>query len=262
MSTHDLVEQPRYQVANKISLNEAERVAGHFVKSGFFKDANSVSKCVVKIMAGAEYGLGAFAACHGLHVIQGGIHPSANLLACMLKRSNVYDFRVPKGEHTEKSCRIVFYRKKSDGSLGEELGDSVFTVDDAKKAGTQNMQKYPKNMLFARCLVNGVRWHTPDVFGGGITPYIVEEMSTDFTIKYDGTLIVNDEDKTVVMNAEIVPPQGEEQKLLKEECEKRGLTLKDFSSILEIDEDSLLSATQEEARDYLKLLKNRKVTNV
>ena len=29
-----------------------------------------------------------------------------------------------------------------------------------------NWRKYPKNMLFARAISNGVKWHCPDVMNG------------------------------------------------------------------------------------------------
>jgi hypothetical protein len=49
-------------------------------------------------------------------------------------------------------------------------------MEDAKKAGTKNLDKFPKNMLFARAISNGVKWYTPDVFSGPV--YVPEEMQT------------------------------------------------------------------------------------
>jgi hypothetical protein len=50
-------------------------------------------------------------------------------------------------------------------------------LEDAKKAGTKNLDKYPKNMLFARAISNGVKWYTPDVFAGPV--YVPEEMGAE-----------------------------------------------------------------------------------
>ncbi|RDT44717.1 hypothetical protein DXF87_27490, partial [Enterobacter roggenkampii] len=36
------------------------------------------------------------------------------------------------------------------------------------------MDKFPKNMLFARAMSNGVKWFTPDVFSGPV--YTPEEL--------------------------------------------------------------------------------------
>jgi hypothetical protein len=56
----------------------------------------------------------------------------------------------------------------------ESLGISTFSIDDAKKAGTKNIDRFPKNMLFARALSNGVKFYTPDVFSQSV--YVPEEM--------------------------------------------------------------------------------------
>jgi len=85
---------------------------------------------------------------------------SANLLAAQVKRHPIYDYRIIT--HTETSCEIVFYQD------GKESGSSTFTMADAKAAGLGgvNWQKYPRNMLFARAISNGVKWHCPDVMSG------------------------------------------------------------------------------------------------
>ena len=59
----------------------------------------------------------------------------------------------------------------------ESLGVSTFTAADARKAQTQNMGKFPRNMLHARALTNGCRWYCPDVFGGPI--YTPDELGAE-----------------------------------------------------------------------------------
>jgi len=66
------------------------------------------------------------------------------------------------------ACTIEFYED------GRAIGRSRFTIEDAKRAGTKNMDKYPRNMLFARAMSNGVRWFCPDVFGQAV--YTPEEL--------------------------------------------------------------------------------------
>ena len=87
-------------------------------------------------------------------------------MAANVKGSGKYDYRVI--ESTDKICSIDFYQGK------EKIGNSTFTEADAKKAGTKNQDKFPKNMLFARAISNGVKWFTPDVFSGPV--YVPEEM--------------------------------------------------------------------------------------
>jgi hypothetical protein len=62
----------------------------------------------------------------------------------------------------------------------ESIGVSKFTIEDAKKAGTKNLDKYPANMLFARAMSNGVKWYTPDVFNGPV--YTPDEIQVEETI--------------------------------------------------------------------------------
>ena len=88
------------------------------------------------------------------------------LIASTVKRSGIYDYKVV--ELTEKNCILDFFQGK------EFIGRSAFSIEDAKKALTQNLDKFPKNMLFARAMSNGAKWFCPDVFAGPI--YTPEEM--------------------------------------------------------------------------------------
>jgi hypothetical protein len=139
-------------------FREVMNIAKVFVESGFFKDAPSIAQAAVKIMAGRELGFGPFASMSGIHVIKGKAEPGANLLANMVKRSGRYDYRVKRIDAT--ACEIEFYEQ------GRCVGLSTFTIEDARKAETQNIGKFPRNMLFARALSNGVKWYCPDVANG------------------------------------------------------------------------------------------------
>jgi hypothetical protein len=66
------------------------------------------------------------------------------------------------------------------------LGVSVFDLDDARKAGTKNLDKFPRNMLFARAMSNGAKWFTPDVCGG-LTVYVPEELGAE--VDEDGHVV-------------------------------------------------------------------------
>lgn len=150
----------------KSSLTEIMSIGKAFAESGMFPDIKTAAQAVVKIQAGAEMGIPPFAAMSGIHIIQGKPTVGAGLMAANVKGSGKYDYRVT--ESTEKICSIDFYQGK------EKIGNSTFTIEDAKKAGTKNLDKYPKNMLFARAISNGVKWFTPDVFAGPV--YVPEEM--------------------------------------------------------------------------------------
>ena len=153
---------------------EMQDVAKTLVQSGFFQETKSISQAVVKILAGREIGIGAFASMRGVNIIKGNPSYNANIMAAMVKGSGRYNYRVVTLDDTK--CELLF-REKVDGHW-ENVGSSIFTVADAKKAGTQNIDKFPRNMLFARAMSNGVKWFCPDVMNGQ-TAYVPEEMGVE-----------------------------------------------------------------------------------
>ncbi len=160
-----------------------------FAESGMFTDIKTAAQAIVKIQAGQEIGLPPFASMTGIHIIQGKPTIGAGLIASTIKGSGKYDYRVI--EQSEKICTIDFFQSK------EKIGTSTFTIEDAKKAGTKNIDKFPKNMLFARAISNGVKWFCPDVFAGPVyTPeemqVVVEEQAQFEVLKpsYDATIQV------------------------------------------------------------------------
>ncbi len=153
-------------VKHQMPFAEMLQIGKVFAESGMFVDAKAAAQAIVKIQAGQEIGIPPFAAMSGIHIIQGKPTMGAGLMASCIKGSGKYDYKVVK--HDKKVCEIDFYQ----GS--EKIGTSTFTADDAKVAGTKNMDKYPQNMLFARAMSNGVKWYTPDIFKGPV--YTPEEM--------------------------------------------------------------------------------------
>lgn len=149
----------------QMSVNEIATISETFFKSGMFADVKSAQQAMVKIMAGAEVGLPPFQSMSGIHIIVGKPVIGAGLIASKIKGSGKYDYKVV--ENTDKNCSIDFYQGK------EKIGNSSFTIAEAQKAQTKNLEKYPKNMLFARAISNGCKWYCPDVFGGSI--YVPEE---------------------------------------------------------------------------------------
>jgi hypothetical protein len=152
------------------SAADAMTIGETFHKSGMFADIKSAQQAVVKIMAGAEMGISPFAAMSGIHIIQGKPTIGAGLMAARVKGFGKYDYKVI--EHNEKICSIEYFEKSASGL--KSLGTSTFTIDDAKKAGTKNLERFPKNMLFARAMSNGVKWYTPDIYESPV--YVPEEM--------------------------------------------------------------------------------------
>ena len=152
------------------SFDEIVRIGQAFSASGYFSDAKDAAQAIVKIMAGREMGFGAFASMNGISIIQGKPAVGANLMAAAVKAHPRYDYRVKA--LTDAEATIEFYQD------GKPLGESSFTAEDAKTAqlaGRGNWKTYPRNMLFARAMSNGVRWYVPDVFSGNAV-YVPEEL--------------------------------------------------------------------------------------
>lgn len=181
MSTTELA------VIDHNDLETIQRTARMLAVSGYF-DAKgespvALAQMAVKILAGRELGFGPFAAVRGIHIIQGAPSVSANLMAAAVKSSHRYDYRVR--EHTAQVCRIEFF-ERADSGKWEPVGLSEFSAEDAKRAGTKNMDRFPKNMLFARAMSNGVRFYCPDVFSG-VAVYTPEELGAD--VDADGDIV-------------------------------------------------------------------------
>jgi hypothetical protein len=147
-----------------------QRRAQAYAASKYWPDAASLAQAFVKIEAGRELGLPAIVAMSEVHVIQGKPTLGAGALATLIKTSGRYDYRVI--ELNDERCALRFL----DVQAGD-LGESVFTIEDARKAGLaarSTWRQYPRNMLFARALSNGVAWFCPDVTTGRV--YVPEEL--------------------------------------------------------------------------------------
>lgn len=173
-------------LASGVNVDELYRIGKMLALSGYFdaKGNNdmAIAQICTKVLAGAEMGYGPFASVQGIHIIQGRPSIAANLMAAAVKAHPMYDYRVRT--MTDKECSIEFFQRM--GDKWESLGVSTFTADDARKAQTKNMDKYARNMLFARAMSNGVKWYTPDCFNGNAV-YVPEELGAE--VDGDGNVI-------------------------------------------------------------------------
>lgn len=171
------------------------------VASNFFQDSKDAAQAVVKVIAGQELGFGPIASMTGIYIVKGRVTLSANLMAAAIKRAGKYNYRIK--EHTDTTCALEFYED------GQIVGESVFTIQDAKKAGLggENWNKYPKNMLFARALSNGAKWYCPDVFGGPI--YTPDEMGAQYDAETGEVIEGTFAPATTTTTSEVTPPDQE-----------------------------------------------------
>lgn len=170
-----------------VPLADTMQLGKVLAESGFFQDSRSSAQAVVKVLAGRELGIGAVASMTGINIIQGRVALSANLIAALVKRSGRYGYQVAKLD--DDICTIRFTE------AGKSIGESTFTRADATKAGTRNMDKFPRNMLFARAMSNGAKWFCADIFGGPV--YTPEELGAN----------VNEDGDVIEGSAHIIPPE-------------------------------------------------------
>jgi hypothetical protein len=175
------------------SLKEPFALGEIFIKSGMFKDAKNQAQAVCKIIAGKEIGLAPMESMQNIYMTPDGkIGVMAKVVGALIKKSSKYDYVIEKLDDTE--CVIVFFTTNKEKRV--EIGKSSFTAKDAARAGLinkDNYKNYPRNMNFARALMNGARWYTPDVYCG----YSAEEIQDVDSIQATGTVVINSEGEVV-----------------------------------------------------------------
>ena len=215
---------------------EIMEVSRMLAKSGYFQDAKDEAQAFVKVLAGREIGFPSFASMTGIHIIKGKPTLGANLMAAAVKRSSKYNYQVNKLDN--KVCELSFFEN------GQEIGISKFDLDEAKRAGTQNLAKYPKNMLFARAISNGIKWFCPDLFLGAPV-YTPEELGAQ--VDEEGEVItIEDKPKQLqqTKTQQRAKQTNIDSKLSKEEAQRLHVKLSaDFLLKDEKDRKQLASAT-------------------
>lgn len=138
------------------------------VKTGFLPASIKTPEQAVAIMlTGRELGVAPMQSLRGINVIKGTptVKPELMLALCVQR---VPGFTYSFGRCTNESAEFIC--KRSERS---EDYHSVFTMDDAKRAGlvsNQNWQQYPANMLRWRAVGNALHIVCPDVLVGIYTP--------------------------------------------------------------------------------------------
>lgn len=158
---------------------------------------HSSALAVVKILAGRELGFPAIASVIGIHMIEGKPSIGSHLLAAAIRGSGRYDYEIL--EHTDQVCVVRFKRKLSDGTWKALEPVERLTLQEAVEKGwtvttggklKPTWAKTPKNMLFARCISNGYKFHSPDLFSG-LLVYDQDELEPSGGPVVDASYTVN-----------------------------------------------------------------------
>lgn len=151
-------------------LKRTFSIAKALALSKRFPDARTADEAFAKILVGRDLGLSPTQALTGLHIVEGRPQIAAVTLAGFVRKSERYDYAVK--EHDAQHCKIEFRERMADPGDPPlyKVSVSEFTIAEARTAGLvkdkSNWEKWPKNMLFARAMSNGVKWFCPDLMGG------------------------------------------------------------------------------------------------
>jgi hypothetical protein len=209
-------QQPAPLVIN--SIDDLQRLAKLLSASGYFSDAKAESQAFVKILAGQELGIPAFASMTGIHIIGGKPALGANMIAAMIKRSGKYDYLIEAS--TSETCIIIVFERRDNKFV--QIGRTEFTAHDARKAQTKNMDKFPRDMLFARCITRVARSYCPDIFLG-IPAYTPEELGAEMDENGDYIEVMATEVKSQTSPVPPVPqnPVKTDEELINEAVRKK-----------------------------------------
>lgn len=156
------------------------------VKSGFLpKSITSPEQALAIAIKGVEVGLPMMQSFAQINIIEGKPTISAEGQHFLI-RKNCPKALIRVTERSATACKISAARPH------EDLVDFSFTIEDAMKAklmGNPAWQKYPKSMLFARCMSEVARTLFPDAIGG--LSYTPEELGAN--VDMNGEVIIDAE---------------------------------------------------------------------
>lgn len=174
-----------------MSFEHKRLLAASIVKSGMFGLKDEAQAFTLMALAEAE-GLHPAKAVQEFHVIQGRPALKADAMLARFQRA---------GGSVQWTC---YTDEKAEGTFSHPQGGSItidWTIERAKKiglAGKDNWKHYPRAMLRARCISEGVRTLYPGAASGVYTVEEIEDMPP---------LQVKDMPADISDAVEIVPPE-------------------------------------------------------
>lgn len=154
------------------------------VKSGFLPASiKGPEQALAVAIKGIEVGMPMMQSFSHINIINGKPTISAEGMNFLI-RKNCPEAKIDILERTHEICKI---RASRPNSMPCEFS---FSVEDAKKAkllANPSWEKYPRNMLFARCMSDLARTMFPDCIGG--ISYTPEELGANVNI--DGEVVID-----------------------------------------------------------------------
>lgn len=155
-------------------VREAMGIAKLLVESGMVPKALPKPEAVLYvIMAGREIGLSVVQSLRSLHIIDGKLVMSADLMQAQVLRSGLAEYFML----IESSDRIATYETKRHGVPAPTR--MSYSIEQAQRAGLtnkQNWKNHPEAMLRARCISSLARAVYPDALAGMYDPDEIAEL--------------------------------------------------------------------------------------
>jgi hypothetical protein len=195
-------------------------------------------QAVAVLLAGRELGIPPMRAFRVLFSIEGKVELASSEMLALLMRGGV---RIQWVRSDHEVAHVKMERP------GQPPHEETFTIDDAKRAGLASKpiwQKYPKNMLRARCASNAARWYAPDLLGnayaeGEISDEIETPSSAPVSYASSGSAevrILNDVQDAAPDDGEPETPEMERAMYALAQCKTDGdmrVWIRTFSALIE-----------------------------
>lgn len=162
------------EAAASLSLAEIKEMATQAAESGLFPAIKTPAAAFTLMLLCQAEGLHPIQALRRYHIIEGQPSMRADaILAEFQRRGGVVDWH----QHDQNACSATFT------APGQQKPATVtWTMDDAKRAelaGRGTWKKYPRQMLRARVISEGVRMAMPEVVVGIYTEEEVRDFVPD-----------------------------------------------------------------------------------
>jgi len=192
---------------NFTNVEELMKWAGTVIDSGLLPDSITMPEQVLTIVqCGRELGLSPHIALNNINVIAGRPVISSTMLGAMLKRKNIEwiieeDFatiQTPEGGADKRTTYRFYWKSDVTGAVM----NTAFSITWAQMAvagyvSKQNWQKYPKEMMRARCMAYAVRALFPDVLLGMYTDLEMNDTQRNdapVNITEDGAIVIESQE--------------------------------------------------------------------
>jgi hypothetical protein len=168
------------------TMDDVSRFSTAVAQSGMYKDMRTAAEAAVKLGIATELGLGLIGM-STVHIVEGKPTLGYQAMLTLVRRSGRYDYRITHRD--DQRCSIEWLDR------GDVMGTTEWTIQEAERVGlTKNRRgeakttwsNYPRMMLTARAVSEGVNAYCPDVMGGAV--YTPDEMGAE--VGEDGNIVV------------------------------------------------------------------------